>query len=240
MPQNRYFLDAIFHQDSHVLLEGEEAHHLSRVMRKEKGDPIELVNGKGQLATASIEAIEKNRVHIIIRTLFEPKPPKRRVIICQALPRFNRLETIVEKGTELGMYALWLYPGALSEKKDLSNSQLCRLKAIAIASMKQSGRLDLPLISLHPSLEKWSKLDFPAFFGDLEPEAPSLLSALKGNISDDLLFFVGPESGFTPKEKEQLKNIHAFGVRLHINTLRTDTAPLAALSIISNAFLSNF
>ena len=239
MPHNRYFLESIFTTQAEVLLIGEEAHHLTRVMRKNKGDEVELINGKHQLAFATIERIEKKEVRLHISEVTEQSPPKRALIICQALARFNRLETITEKGTELGMTALWLFPGHLSEKKDLSANQINRLRAIAIAALKQSGRLDLPPIVLYPPLEKWKSIEFPAYFGDLGPDAPPLLMALSECPSDDFIFFVGPETGFSSSEKDRLCELQAQGVRLHPNILRTDTASLTALSVISNYFLTH-
>ncbi len=238
MPHNRYFLDSAFKSQSDVLLSGEEAHHLSRVMRKNRGDEVELINGRHQLATAILLGIEKKGICLRIISIIEHSPPKRALIICQALPRFNRLENIVEKGTELGMTSLWLFPGQLSEKKDLSANQLDRLKTIAIAAIKQSGRLDLPTFVLCPPLEQWKPLEFPAYFGDLDPDAPPFLSALNQSPSDDILFFVGPEAGFSSVEENRLHQLQAQGVRLHHNILRTDTASLTALSVISNYFLT--
>ncbi|MFC2049336.1 RsmE family RNA methyltransferase [Chlamydiota bacterium] len=238
MPLNRYFLDAPFQADAEVLLTGEEAHHLSRVMRKKEGDAVELVNGQNALATAALIGSEKKGVRLRLLSIVEQEPPARALIICQALPRFNRLETIAEKGTELGMTALWLFPGELSEKKELSPTQLTRLKGITVAAMKQSGRLDLPSIHLHPPLKQWKPRTSPAYFGDLNPEAPPFLSALSKSMQDDILFFVGPEAGLTSAEEQQLLRLQATGVRLHTNILRTDTASLTALSVISNFFLT--
>jgi 16S rRNA (uracil1498-N3)-methyltransferase len=226
MPYNRFFLDTRFQPELEVLLDNEEAHHLSRVIRKQRGDRIELVNGKFQLATATILNTEKKGVSLRLLAVIEQQPPPYSRIICQALPLFNRLETIVEKGTELGMTALWLFPGQLSAKKEISHAQLLRLRNIAIASMKQSGRLDLPSILLHPPLEKWIPCpQGSAYYGDPHATAPFRPSA--GNI----LFFVGPEAGFAPAEIIELRRLQANSVRLHANTLRTDTASLAALAL---------
>lgn len=239
MPHNRYFLDTPFQAPSEILLVGEEAHHLSRVMRKSEGDEIELINGRNQLGVATLIGIEKKGVRVQLLSVIEANPPRQHLIICQALPRLNRLEIVVEKGTELGMTALWLFPGDLSEKKELSNNQLERLKAISIAAIKQSGRLDLPTIALHPPLRQWKSLPFPAYFGDLSPDAPPFLSALNQRASDDMLFFVGPESGFSSEEEGILHQLKAQGVRLHPHILRTETASLAALSVITNHFLAH-
>jgi 16S rRNA (uracil1498-N3)-methyltransferase len=232
MPHSRFFIDSALNVDDVVLLEGDEAHHLQRVMRKKVGDQVELVNGCNQLALCKILAFEKKGIQLKTLSLIEKQMDHFPIILCQALPRLNRLETIVEKGTELGMTELRLFSGELSEKKELSATQLQRLKIISIAAMKQCGRLDLPKISLKQPLLGWQSLDYPAFFGDLSEEAPPFLSCFQKK--EGILFFIGPESGFTEQEENHLRALGAQGVRLHPSILRTDTAPLVALALIFN------
>lgn len=231
MPHSRFYIDSAFTENSEVYLEGEEAHHLQRVMRKREGEVVELVNGRNQLALAKIAQCSKKGVSLTLIRVSEQAPPAFTVILCQAIPRMNRLDLIVEKGTELGMHELWLFPAALSEKKELSPTQLKRLELISIAAMKQCGRLDLPKISLKAPLLKWKELPFPAYFGETSESAPPFFSTLQKK--EGILFFIGPEAGFTSDEEKHLKSLHAQGVSLHSNILRTDTAPLIALSIIT-------
>lgn len=234
MPHDRFYLDTPFKPQAECEMEGEEAHHLHRVMRKKEGDTVELVNGRSQLATATLIRCDKRSVSLRILAVEERSPFPLSVILCQAIPRFNRLETLVEKGTELGMSELWLFPGDLSEKKDLSPTQLKRLLGITISSMKQCGRLDLPKILLKAPLLKWETTPYPAYFGATTAEAPSLLKAYKHE--KNLLFFVGPEAGFSEKEEKELERLKAIGVSLHPNILRTDTASLAALTLLFASF----
>ncbi len=240
MPHNRFFLDAPFHLDEELLLEGEEAHHLLRVMRNQVGDGVEIVNGKGQLAEALIQKSEKKAAYLRLTAIQEESRPPHEVILCQALPRLSRLEMIIEKGTELGMTELWLFPGDLSEKKELSSHQQERLHAIATAAMKQSGRLYLPKIIYKPPLIQWPSTSLRSYFGDTDPQAPPFLELLSQHPLESLLFFVGPEAGFTEREEAFLKKQNGQGVRLNRHILRTETAPLAALAVISNFFLTKY
>ncbi len=223
MPHNRFYIDAPFTLHAEVNLQ-EETRHL-KVMRLHQGDAIELVNGHNQLARAILKSA--HTAEIISLDEYAPPPP---VILCQAFPRLNRLDTIVEKGTELGMTELWLFPGQKSEKKELSSNQYERAKQITIAAMKQCGRLDLPSIQIKPPLVQWKPLTLAAYYGSLAQGAPPFLSVLEKK--GGLCFFVGPEAGFTPDEEKILETLHAKGVQLHPWVLRTDTAPLAALSLI--------
>lgn len=232
MPADRYYIDTPLIPNNRTSIEGQELLHLVRVMRHRAGDTIELVNGRGILAVGTIEEITKRSAEIKIDALLKEETFPSEVIIAQAIPRLNRLETIVEKGTELGMTQLWLFPGIHSEKKSLTPTQMERLQSIAISAMKQCGRLDLPTIEIKPPLKQWEKPLYPAFFGDLSPEAPPFLKALQAP-QNGVLFFVGPEQGFSDQELDQLKALGAKGVSLHTNILRTDTAPLAALTLIA-------
>ena len=230
MPAERYYLDLPLIEGQEVILPYPESHHLVKVMRTPVGKSIELINGHNQLAHASVLTTQKE-IRLQITSVITQDPPPHKIILCQALPRLNRLETIVEKGTELGMTDLWLFPDDLSEKKTLTDNQLQRVKTIAITAIKQCGRLDLPEITIKPPLTEWDSLPYPAYFGDTDPEAPRFFDQRKKN--SDICFFIGPESGFSKKEITELHQLKAQGVRLHPNILRTDTAPLVALTIIN-------
>jgi len=233
MPHSRFFLDTLFQVDAESTLSGDEAYHLQRVMRKREGEVVELVNGRNQLAKATILSLEKKYIQLRILEI-EEKFSDRTIILCQALPRLNRLDTIVEKGTELGMTELWLFPGQLSEKKELTSLQIKRLESISVAAMKQCGRLDLPKIILKPSLFTWnySYQHYLAYFGEFSAAASPFYTVLPKE--KNILFFIGPESGFTLDEESHLRQNNVIGVRLHPNILRTDTAAIAALSMIAS------
>lgn len=234
MPHDRFYTSQTFVNDATLTLTDDEAHHLGRVMRIRVGERIELINGSGQLGQALVEQVEKRQVLLHLQEVINTPPPQHQIILAQALPRINRLDTIVEKGTELGITHLWLFPGQRSEKDELSTNQLQRVHALTISALKQCGRLYLPKIELKPPLAKWDFLPCPSFFGDLNEGAPPFLKAWSAAPDKDILFVVGPESGLTPEEIKRLKTLGATGVRLHQNILRTDTAPLVALSLIAH------
>lgn len=227
MPHNRFYLDAPLHDT--VTLSGDEFHHLS-VMRTKAGDEIELINGKGQLARARVTSLKKRDadLEVLEVKIEKPKPP---LILAQGLPRMNHLEWIIEKGTELGATSFWIFPGLLSEKKELSPSQATRLQSLSIAAMKQCGRLDLPTIEIKPALAQWKPVQGTLLFGSLDEDAPYLWKLPKP-LASPVILFIGPESGFDAREEATLKSLDAKGVRLNSNTLRTETASISALSLI--------
>ncbi|MCB1083867.1 MAG: 16S rRNA (uracil(1498)-N(3))-methyltransferase [Simkania sp.] len=221
MPHDRFYIDAPL--KGTLSLEGDEFHHVSRVMRKREGDEIELVNGKNVLALARIESLHKYYAELTILKTEERAPALPPLILVQALPKLSNLELIIQKGTELGASTFYLYPSTLSEKKELSENQKKRLHLILIGAMKQCGRLDLPEI-------KWGfpKLEGNVYYGDLSKKAPSL--ALIGALPATLI--VGPEKGLTEEEIETLAQ-KGKGASLGPYILRTETAALAGLAILA-------
>lgn len=226
MPHHRYFHDAHFHENEQITLSEAESHHL-RVSRPRIGELFELVNGRNQLASARL--VDQDRLQI---EHIRERPAPRQIILSLAIPKMNHLEWVIEKGTELNATAFWLFPGMLSEKDSLSPNQLDRLRALSIAAMKQCGRLDLPAIEVKPPLLKWEKPAGTLIFGELD--APYLWE-LSVKLVDPVIIFIGPEKGFDPKERAFLQqSLGAQAVKFHPNTLRAETAPIAALSIISS------
>jgi 16S rRNA (uracil1498-N3)-methyltransferase len=232
MPAERFYIPTPFKENLEVILEGQEFHHLAHVMRLEEGEQAELVNGEGSLAHAKLIKRDKKKALFLIETVStEPKPVKK-IILAQALPRINRLDTIIEKATELGATHIWLFPGQLSERKSLTEHQVERLQGLAVSAMKQCGRLYLPELKILPALDKWEKTEVPSYFGDVRATAPLFLDAY--HRKESTLFFIGSEAGFNDKEVTQLESLGAKGVKLHGNILRTDTAAIIALSLISH------
>jgi 16S rRNA (uracil1498-N3)-methyltransferase len=221
MPADRFFSPSPFQVGANVALEDEELRHLL-VMRIQRGDALTLVNGQGELATATVTKIDRKSCSLEITSL-EKEEKNHRFTLAQAIPRFNRLETILEKGTELGVDTFLLFPGERSEKTEFSRNQLERMETILVAALKQCGRLYLPEIKVVPPLAQLTKLSGTLLFGDVDPHAPRF-----SHPASPSTFFVGPEAGFTPAEISRLKEWGARGVSLSRNILRVDTAAIAA------------
>lgn len=225
MPAERYYIDDDFISKT-VIVGGQEFSHLSHMMRSKPSHPIELVNGRGKLAKATLKSMGKSEVELNILEVHQDTKKHPKIILAQALPKQNHLDWIIEKGTELGASEFWLFTGDFSEKQDFRED---RLKNLAIAAMKQCGRLDLPPIVQKPPLSQWKPLPGTSFFGDTNPTSPLLSKP----SAEPITFFVGPEKGFSPSEIEILvKSLYAKGVKLHDNILRTETAGIVALSLL--------
>ncbi|HSX11173.1 MAG TPA: RsmE family RNA methyltransferase [Chlamydiales bacterium] len=222
MPAERFYIDAPLTDT--LSLEGTEFHHLAHVMRARVGDSIELVNGRGALATAEVTALSRHSATLSILSATTTPTPSERLLLAIPLMRPSKLELIIEKCTELGADTFWLYPAHHSDKDDLSPNQLERLTHIAISAMKQCGRLDLPPILLK-RFDDLFQTDATCLFGDTRPTAHKIPHPPKA------LFITGPEKGFSPQELKLLDQ-KATGVQLHRNILRAETAPIVALCLL--------
>lgn len=235
MPHNRYFTKNFFENGKEVLLEDSEFQHLTRVMRQKEGSSVELINGQGQLALGSVNAIQKKAAVIGINSVTDDTKPTFCLVLALAFLKPNHLEFAIEKAVELGVTDIWLFPGTLSEKKEISEQYLVRLNSIILSSCKQCGRLFFPNLEIKKRLQD-CKIESKsvAFFGDVEKEAPPLRSYASLITQDaTIIFFIGCESGFTDKEIDFLKAQKAHGVRLHQNILRAETAAIACINLVS-------
>lgn len=238
MPVERYFLnEPLAAGDQKSLKEG-EFHHLAHVIRTRVGEEVELVNGQGSLAVAVVESINKSQAALTIVSAHQEAPPKVRLILAQALPKPNRLDFILEKGTELGVTDFWLFPGHYSPKKEMFPNQIERAQTLTIAALKQCGRLYTPHVEIKPPLSKWTSLEGAAFFGDVNPAAPPFARHWQNwSGQETYIWLIGPESGFSSEEEDKMRALGAKGVKLHANILRTDTAALTAMALLSHYLL---
>lgn len=224
MPHERFYIDTTLKES--LSLEGSEYHHAVRVLRVKVGDTVEIVNGKGTLAKAQVESISKQSIQLwVVETTFsETRPDSMSLAI--PLMRPSKLEWVVEKVTELGVDGIYLYGADYSEKESLSLHQLERLRLITISAMKQSGRFYLPQIEQVPHLRDLFNKELLFYFGDTDFEAPFFQPAEAMKI----LFFTGPERGFSEKERSLLQK-KGTGVKLNPHILRAETAPIVASAL---------
>ncbi len=229
---DRFFIDRPLTEGASVEIRDKEFHHLANVMRVKPGDAVEIINGQGALAKAVVKEIQKKQAVLDIASAKQYEKPIKEIILAQAFPRPQKLDFIIEKGTELGITQFWLFPGKKSDRKEIKPAQLERLKILCISALKQCGRLWLPNLTIKPELEKWTRLEVPFYFGDIRESAPFLQAVWKPYAQSG--FFVGPESGFENSETEKLEILGAQGVKLNLNVLRTETAAITATGLLAH------
>lgn len=226
----RFYTPIQFHKNEIIHFQDEEFHHLKHVMRCSEGESVELVNGKGFLAQAKINSINKRKalLEILKVEFFELE---KKLVLLQGLPKINKLDLIVEKGTELGMTELILFRADKSDQK-WNKEKISRLESKAISALKQSKRVHLPKIKWVSSVDSFEENLEGAFYGEVSKQAPLFFSELNNFSSLNTIHFCcGPESGFSQKEQLILKEKGFRGVSLHSNILRCESAPLSFLSL---------
>lgn len=235
MPCDRFFYCKELVEKEVITLDLEESHHLINVMRKKPKASLEVINGKGYLATATLLDTSKKSAQVVINSVQYHKKLPVTLHLYQAFCRFTRLPTLIEKATELGADTLFLFPACLSEYSSLSSGKIEKLERVMISATKQCGALYLPKLQVIGPIKTWKKEDYPLFYGDANRASPPLYTELK-KLTDpkNLGCIIGPEKGFTEEELTLMKALGILPTSWHYNILRTDTAPLVALSLMSH------
>lgn len=209
-------------------LEGSEAHHAIHVLRLKEGDPIHATDGEGTHFEGVVKAIEKERVQIAVTGQSVHAGPTPEITIAVGLiKKRDRLEFAIEKAVELGVTRIVVYQGDRSEKR---GARLDRLQTAALQAMKQSLRCWLPEVVIADSVEAVlkdaEKEGIKTVIAD-EQEEPGRIGRRTWNRYGRLLFVVGPEGGFSDRERELFQTVEAECFSLGRYRLRTETAVIA-------------
>ncbi|MEG0472123.1 MAG: 16S rRNA (uracil(1498)-N(3))-methyltransferase [Solibacillus sp.] len=244
----RYFVELPANDQQQFTISGDNARHISKVMRMTNGDQIIIV----QNDVAHICEIISLDMDVIVRqtgqTIPSPEMPIQVDIAC-GLPKGDKLELITQKGTELGMHVLLPFAAERSivkwdEKKGKKNQE--RLQKIAQEAAEQSHRTHVPVIDFPISFKQLLQRikDYDAVFIADEEDAKlagrtkfsDKLKKLSENNATKILCIFGPEGGISRQESDALITAGAQTMSLGPRILRAETAPLYALAAISYEF----
>ncbi len=216
-------------------LAGEDALHLTRVLRVEAGEQYQVSDNRS-LYLAEVETARKNLVAFrVVEELDMPAPPPP-VTLLVALIRFERFEWMIEKATEIGVTAIVPVWTGRSEKglERAAEKRLDRWRKVALESSQQCRRPRLPAIepprSLAGALNSGEALRY-----FLEPGARPLLSVLPAQPASAAAL-VGPEGGWTDTERDEALAAGWAPVSISANILRTETAGITAVAILAAAW----
>jgi 16S rRNA (uracil1498-N3)-methyltransferase len=221
-------------------LAGDAANHIARVLRLESGDPLTVFDGRGGEYAARIEAIRKDAVIIELqeRSAANRESPLL-LTLAQGVSRGERMDWVVQKATELGVTGIVpLLTERTVVKLDARQSErkLAHWQGIAVAACEQSGRDRIPDIAAAVGLHEFLR-------GIDQRAARLLLSPTGAQRVDDLqapeggiIVLIGPEGGLAESEQRAALAAGFVAVRLGPRVLRTETAAVAALTLLQHRF----
>lgn len=237
MARRRFFVDAV--RGGLAELRGDEARHLTRVLRAEAGVRYEISDNQSAYLAEIAEARGDRVVFRVLEPIASPDLPVR-ITLVAALIKFDRFEWMIEKATELGVERMLPVETARSEKGlfEASGKRTERWIRIARESSQQSRRVRAPEIL--PAVRMEASLGVPVTYRYWleETSAPALLSRLPASPvpSASVALFIGPEGGWTDAERTQAIAAGWQPVSLGPLVLRAETAAIVAIGIVMNAW----
>ncbi|HHU77975.1 MAG: 16S rRNA (uracil(1498)-N(3))-methyltransferase [Caldicoprobacterales bacterium] len=238
---HRFFVEPEQISGSTAVIAGDDAHHIQNVLRLHIGEEIILCNGRGTDYRAVIQSMGKEQVRTELLSS-EPSgtEPVTKVTLLQALPKASKMETVIQKCVELGMYELIPISTVrtvvrLANARDGEKKRI-RWQRISEEAAKQSGRGIIPQIHTPVSFEETVahlKSDLKIILWEEEREN-SLRKVLQGLIDRpaSVAMLIGPEGGLDQKEADLARQHGWTTVSLGSRILRTETAGMAALAAI--------
>lgn len=236
----RFFVKPENIERNTIFLSNKDVKYIRRVLRCKKGDCIKVLDGKGGEYLVQIEKINPNMVRgKILERAFIKNIHDVSIVMGQGIPKGGKMDLIVQKATELGVdkiVPLITERTVVKIDNQSSNKKIERWKRIAKGSSEQSCRIFVPEIS--------DVMDLYHFFSKYRDAGEKLILweeerniRLRERIRNidkikELILVIGPEGGFSKKEIERAKEEGFVSVGLGFSILRTETAPLVALSII--------
>ena len=234
----RFFIEGTGEAGSVIEIGGSDAHKITHVLRLTPGDRIAIVDSTATEFDAAIETIGRS-IHatLLVKRDSPQTIPSLNVDIAQAVPKGQRMDFVVEKGTELGAGAFFPFFCERTIGRSVGDEKLARWRRLARAAAQQSGRRDVPPISDPLSydalLSRFDEYDVVLFAWELAPPQAlrdAVLSLLPQR--GDVLAVIGPEGGFTHAEASAATERGALAISLGSRILRTDTAAMALLAVI--------
>lgn len=238
-----------------IVISGEEARHISKVLRHKKGDQITIVDGQGGEYECTIAAVSDGAVTAnIFNKRRKTNEAIKQVTLAQAVPKGQRMDFVIEKGTEIGLHAIIPLITENSVVKspderpgfnlpplddDSGGSKAARWQRIAVAAMKQSLRSVLPNINepvdFYNLSTTFNNYDLVLMADEAEKKVNlyDVFSGLPENKEvRRVLCLVGPEGGFSEIEKKKISEARGHIISMGPRRLRSETAGLVLATMV--------
>ena len=228
-------------RDGRIVLGEPDVNHIKNVLRMKPGAEVRISDGTGNAYLCCIRSYgEREAVLDILKELSADTELPSKIWLFQGLPKGDKMDLIVQKAVELGVYGIVLFAAKrsvvkLDERKAKKKQE--RWQAIAKSAAEQSGRSRIPeveqVVSFSGALRTAGGLDVLLIPYELE-EGMGKTAQIIEDITpgQSIGVFIGPEGGFEEAEVGQAKAVGAKPVTLGKRILRTETAGLTTLSIL--------
>ena len=232
----RFFAESMDMGEDTVIITGDEARHIETVLRMKPGDRVLLINGEGTECEAEIVSCSDGAVSLnILERQIAASEPSVHVTLFQCLPKQGKMELIIQKCVELGVYGV--VPTIAKRcvvKIDGKDGKLIRWNKVSKEAAKQCGRAFVPAVSAPLKLETADFSSYDTVLIPYENEGETSLKAvLKSRTGmENIAVIIGPEGGFEPAEVERIIDRGGIAVSLGPRILRTETAGMACLAQI--------
>ena len=238
MRNPRLFTDQPLTPGDQVVLKGNVAQHLGRVLRSRSGDHIALFNGDGQEFAAQVLTVSKGEVSVEVGAAASPQTESPvYTTLGLSLSKGDRFDWAIQKATELGVGAI---APLQSERVDFSippnrmEKRIAHWQQIAISACEQCGRVKVPSIIPPQSLAVWvenvsAEQKWVLHCAD---NTDASASTMTPGTPRDAALLIGPEGGLTDQEFAAASAEGFQLLQLGPRVLRTETTPTAALSIL--------
>ena len=238
---HRFFIQHSQIQGSRLYVEGPDVNHIKNVLRMKRGDQVMVSDGEGMQYLCALESFADGLVWFeIVDTWKENRELSSKLYLFQGLPKSDKMELIIQKATELGVYEVVpVVTGRtvvrLDEKK--AQKKTARWNAIAESAAKQSGRSRIPRVreamTFSEALASAGELDVLLIPYEKAEGMEATRQVIEGiRPGQSVGIFIGPEGGFEESEVEQAVALGAAPVTLGRRILRTETAGFVVLSML--------
>jgi len=240
MRLSRCFLDFPLHLGRVIDLPVATARYLVQVLRLRVGDRCVLFNGDGYDYDAVITAISKQQVQVRVENqqAVNNESPLA-ITLLQGIARGEKMDLILQKATELGVNAIIPVSSQRSEVRldaDRAEKRVTHWQAVVTSACAQCGRARIPHVAAPQSVgQALSTLVSPLtlrLFLDPSIEAKKITELTLPSINKEIVLAIGPEGGWSARDREQLTVAGFQPVRLGPRILRTETAGLAAIAVL--------
>jgi 16S rRNA (uracil1498-N3)-methyltransferase len=239
MIMQRYFINELHQNTEHILIQGNDFHHMKHVMRMVPGDQVILNDRSGIAYLAVLEGYAQDTARLKRLEQLQEKS-ELNVTIAQALIKRDGMELAIAKATEFGAKAI--IPTAFSrsivkiDDSETAVKKTIRYQTIAKEAAEQCQRNHVPLIKEPLKLKELPFADYDHIWVAYEASKPedTLARAIESAKSDEsILVIIGPEGGIEASEIAFLKTQGAKIVDLGVRILRSETAAIYLLSVLA-------